>query len=218
MRVMTFQSTTKFLLGSRWFLGSLEFLTDKFGNLSLQEPDLSKVTGSGIGRLPLALIQVSLINEAQLEHKLGSLGETDMDPTEDKADHTQAVLTATIDPIYLPSSESDSEDGREVYMVEQVGELSKKTTKEIQWEAEEEITRAESTWLGNSTRGRGTMACRMTQEARRMSTRMEPLQGSTIPSSTEDATPIEIDADIDHDQSVRKSVWSSTRVNKFAAC
>jgi hypothetical protein len=51
-----------------------------------------------------------------------------------------------------------------------------------------------------------------------MSTQMEPLQGSTIPSSTEDATPIEIDADIDHDQSVRKSVRSSTRVNKFVAC
>jgi hypothetical protein len=34
---MAFQSTTKFLPGSRWFLGSLVFLTDQFGNLSLQE-------------------------------------------------------------------------------------------------------------------------------------------------------------------------------------
>jgi hypothetical protein len=104
---------------------------------------LSKVTGSGTSRLPLAPILVGLVNEVQLEHKLGSLGETDMDPTEDKAGHTQAILTATIDPICPPSSESDSEDGREVYMVEQVGELSKKTAKEIQWEAEEEIARAE---------------------------------------------------------------------------
>jgi hypothetical protein len=49
VRTMAFQSTTKFLPGSRWFLGSLEFLTDKFGNLSLQEPELSRVAGSGTG-------------------------------------------------------------------------------------------------------------------------------------------------------------------------
>jgi hypothetical protein len=42
VRTMTFQSTTMFLPGSRWFLDSLEFLTDKFGNLILQEPELSK--------------------------------------------------------------------------------------------------------------------------------------------------------------------------------
>jgi hypothetical protein len=56
MRTMAFQSTTKFLPGSRWFLGSLEFLTDKFENLSLQEQELSKVTGSGTGHLPLTLV------------------------------------------------------------------------------------------------------------------------------------------------------------------
>jgi hypothetical protein len=37
VRAMAYQSTTKFLPGSRWFLGSLEFITDKFGDLSLQE-------------------------------------------------------------------------------------------------------------------------------------------------------------------------------------
>jgi hypothetical protein len=42
VRAMAFQSTTKFLPGSRWFLSSLEFLTDKFGNLILQEPELRK--------------------------------------------------------------------------------------------------------------------------------------------------------------------------------
>jgi hypothetical protein len=51
VRVMAFQSTTKFLPNCRWFLDSLEFLTDKFENLSLQEPKLSKVTGLGIGHL-----------------------------------------------------------------------------------------------------------------------------------------------------------------------
>jgi hypothetical protein len=113
MRTMAFESTTKLLPGSRWFLGSLEFLTDKFGNLSLQELKLSKVVGSGNDRLLLALVWVSLINEAQF--RLGLLGETDTDPVEDRAYHTLAAAT---DPIYLPSLGSDSEYGREVYMVE----------------------------------------------------------------------------------------------------
>jgi hypothetical protein len=51
MRVMAFQSTTKFLPGSRWFLGSLQFVTDKFGDLNLQKPESSKVTGSGTDHL-----------------------------------------------------------------------------------------------------------------------------------------------------------------------
>jgi hypothetical protein len=32
---MAYQSTIKFLPGSRWFLGSLQFITDKFGELTL---------------------------------------------------------------------------------------------------------------------------------------------------------------------------------------
>jgi hypothetical protein len=61
VRTMVFQSTTKFLPGSKWFMDSLEFLTDK-------------VTRSGTGLLPPAPVRVSLVNEAQLEHGLGSLG------------------------------------------------------------------------------------------------------------------------------------------------
>jgi hypothetical protein len=70
MRTMAFQSTTKFLPGSRWFLDSLEFLTGKFGDLSLHEPEMSEVTGSGTGHLPPALVRVGLVNEAQLRHRL----------------------------------------------------------------------------------------------------------------------------------------------------
>jgi hypothetical protein len=91
VRTMVFQSTTKFLPGSRWFLGSLEFLSDKFRNLSLQEPELSKVAGLGIGCLPPAPVRVGLINEAQLKHRLGSLWEMDTDPAEDRDDHTLAA-------------------------------------------------------------------------------------------------------------------------------
>jgi hypothetical protein len=54
MREMAIQSTTKFLSGSRWFLGSLQFVINKFGDLNLQEPESSEVTESGTGHLPLA--------------------------------------------------------------------------------------------------------------------------------------------------------------------
>jgi hypothetical protein len=50
MRSMVFQTATKFLPGSRWALRSLLFITDKFGELSLQKLESPKVTGSGIGR------------------------------------------------------------------------------------------------------------------------------------------------------------------------
>jgi hypothetical protein len=47
----------------------------------------------------------------------------DLDPIGDKADHTLAVSTATTDPIYQSSLESDSKGDREVYMVGQRGTL-----------------------------------------------------------------------------------------------
>jgi hypothetical protein len=56
------------------------------------------------------------------------LGEMDTDPVEDRADHTLAALAAATDLIYSPSSGSDSEYSREVYMMEQGGELPEKTT------------------------------------------------------------------------------------------
>jgi hypothetical protein len=92
---------------------------------------LSKVTGLGTGDLPSAPVCWGrrIINEAQLGHRLGSLGEMDMDPTEDKVDHTLAAQAATTDLICLPSSESNFQYGREVYMVEQGHEPLEKTIK-----------------------------------------------------------------------------------------
>jgi hypothetical protein len=119
MRAMVFQSGNKFLPGSRWFLGSLEFITNKFGDLSLQEPESHEVARSCTSRLPLDPVQVDLVSEAQLRHELNALGETDSDPTRDKANHTLATLTATTDPIYQSSLESNSENSGEVYMVGQ---------------------------------------------------------------------------------------------------
>jgi hypothetical protein len=129
VRAMVFQSTTKFLPDSRWFLGSLEFLTDKFGNLSLQELELNKVTGSGTDRLPLDPFQVSLVNKTQPRHELGTLGKKDTYPAKVKADHTLADQIAATDMICSPVSVSDSKYSSEVYMVEQGGEPLKKLPK-----------------------------------------------------------------------------------------
>jgi hypothetical protein len=123
---MVFQSTTKLLPSSRWFLGSLLFITDKFGYLSLQEPELREVIGSGTDRLSPASVRVSLINEAQLGHGLSELGRVDLDPPGDKADHTLVILAATTDPIYQSSPEIDSKGGGEVYMVGNGEELPEK--------------------------------------------------------------------------------------------
>jgi hypothetical protein len=65
---MVFPSTAKFLLCSRWVLGSLLFIVDKFGDLILQEPESREVIGSGTDRLPSTPVRVGLINEAQLRH------------------------------------------------------------------------------------------------------------------------------------------------------
>jgi hypothetical protein len=55
----------------------------------------------------------------------------DPDPAGDKADHILAVSAATIDWIYQSSPESDSEGGREVYMVGNGEVPPEKTTEEI---------------------------------------------------------------------------------------
>jgi hypothetical protein len=81
------------------------------------------------------------------------LGKIDLDPTEDKVNHTLAILAATIDPIYQSSPESNSEGGEEVYMVGNGEEPLEKTIEEIQWAVEEEITRA-TCWAREAERGK----------------------------------------------------------------
>jgi hypothetical protein len=84
MRAMAFQSTTKFLPGSRWVLGSLVFIAGKIGDLNLQEPELHKIIRLGTVCLPPAPVQVNLINEAQLITGFVKLGKTDPVPSGDK--------------------------------------------------------------------------------------------------------------------------------------
>jgi hypothetical protein len=147
VRAMVFQSMTKFLPDSRWVLGSLLFIADKFGDLNLQEPESCEVNRSGTDHIPPAPVWVDLINEAQLGHGLVKLGKTDPNPSGDKVDHTLADSTTIIDPIYQSSPESESEGNREVYMVGQGEEPPEMTIEEIQREEEEEEEIARTTHL-----------------------------------------------------------------------
>jgi hypothetical protein len=93
---------------------------------------LRRIIRSGTDCLPPALIRVGLINEAQLKCRLSELGKMDSDPIGYKADHTSAVPTATIDPIFQLPLKSAYEGGREVYMMGNREEISDKMVEEIQ--------------------------------------------------------------------------------------
>jgi hypothetical protein len=111
MRSMTFQSSNKFLPDSRWVLGSLLFIVDKFGDLSLQEPESREVTGLDTDHIPLIPARVGLVHEAQLKHGFNTLGEAESDPSWDKADHHGVSCPATANPIYQPLLEFDFDSG-----------------------------------------------------------------------------------------------------------
>jgi hypothetical protein len=117
VRSMAFQSTSKFSLDLRWIFASLLFIPDKFGDVSLQEPELQDVIRSGTNCIPLISARVSLVTEAQLRHRLDTFGEAESDPSRDKADHHGITCPVTADPIYQSPPESDSDGGRDVYMV-----------------------------------------------------------------------------------------------------
>jgi hypothetical protein len=80
VRSMSFQSTSKFLPSSRLVLVSLLFIDDKFGDLSLQEPEKPEVIRSGINHVPPVPIRVGLVNEPQLGHRFKESGEAESDP------------------------------------------------------------------------------------------------------------------------------------------
>jgi hypothetical protein len=61
MRLMPFESTTKFLPDLRFVFGSLYFIANKLGDLSMQEPEQQEVSGSGADQLILTPARVSLI-------------------------------------------------------------------------------------------------------------------------------------------------------------
>jgi hypothetical protein len=76
----------------------------------------------------------------------------ELDPLGDKAGHHGIGCLAATDLICQSPLKSDSDCGQEVYMVGQGEQPTKKTTKEVTQEAEEEITRA--TWLTSEAAGK----------------------------------------------------------------
>jgi hypothetical protein len=73
VRSMAFKSTSKFLSGSRLVFRFLLFITNKMGDLNLQEPEPREITGSDTDRFPPIPVRVGLTCEAQLGHESNSL-------------------------------------------------------------------------------------------------------------------------------------------------
>jgi hypothetical protein len=97
--------------------GSLLFIANKMGDLSLQEPKLQEITGSDTDRFPPTLVRVSLVCEACPRHGSNKSGESKSDLSVDNVYHCKICCPIATDPIYKPSSESDSEGDREIFMV-----------------------------------------------------------------------------------------------------
>jgi hypothetical protein len=112
VRSMSFQSTSKFLPGTRTVFGSLLFIADKMGYLNLQEPESWEIVGLGTDIFPLASAEVDLACEARLGH-----GSSRSGGGEDNIDHHKICCPDAADPIYKSSLESDSDGYREVFMV-----------------------------------------------------------------------------------------------------
>jgi hypothetical protein len=104
VRLMVFQSASKFLPSSRLGFGSLLFIADKMGDLSLQEPESWEITRSGTNRFPPTPARVGLTCETQLGHRSG---EPESNPSGDNADHHEICCLITVDPIYKLSLESN---------------------------------------------------------------------------------------------------------------
>jgi hypothetical protein len=116
-RSMTFQSSSKFLPGSRLASGSLLFIANQMGDLSLSEPASREIVGSGTDRVHLIPTRDGLAYEAQLGHKTCLSAESELDPSMDNTDHHKVCCPTTTYPIYKPSPEFDSDNGQVVFMV-----------------------------------------------------------------------------------------------------
>jgi hypothetical protein len=141
VRSMAFKSTSKFLSGSRLVFGSILFVADKMGDLSLKELKLWEITGSDTDHFPPTSAQVGLTCEARLGHGSSQLGESESDPSGDNCNHHEICCPDVADPIYKPSLESKSDGGPKVFMVGKANPPANQTNAEIARAAEAEIAR-----------------------------------------------------------------------------
>jgi hypothetical protein len=116
---MMFQASAKFLPGSGFVFGSLHFIANKLGDLSLQEPEQQKVLEPGTNRPPSSPARVGLTLQTRPEHGSDVLGEFESDTFRENTDHLRVRCPDTVDPIYshIALSESNSKSIREIFMV-----------------------------------------------------------------------------------------------------
>jgi hypothetical protein len=115
---MAFDSTSRFLPGSRLVFGSLLFIVDKMGDLSLHQPEWREIIRSDTDHFPLTSTRAGVACEAWLGRGSIGSGEFELGPSGDSVDHHEICCPDTTDPIWEPWLEPDS-DGQEVFIVGQ---------------------------------------------------------------------------------------------------
>jgi hypothetical protein len=145
VRAMVFHPATKFLPGSRWCLGSLEFITNKFWG--------SKSAGTRVEQshqirhrpLPLDPVRVDLVSEAQLVHGLTPWLSWWPQQIQLTSHHHNLTLRTTVNSIWW---------AKEIHPLQRPPKKSIKRQKR-RWHGL-------PIWPGSSIKGRGITACRMT--------------------------------------------------------
>jgi hypothetical protein len=192
MRSMVFQSSSKFLPGSSWILGSLLFIVDKFGDLSMHESESREVIGSGTDHIPPTLARVSLVTEAQLRHGSNTSGEAESDPSRDKANHNGSV----VQPQQIQSTSRRRNPTpmatKKSTWWGRVNPLPIKPQKRSS-EKPRQKSPDRPNWLERPTRrpGRCIMISKMTRDRTMVKLGMASPQGDTTQSSTDSAQPVE---------------------------
>jgi hypothetical protein len=81
------------------------------GDLSLQESESQEIAELDTDHFPPTLVQVSLTCEARLVHRSCKLREFESDLSLDNVDDHEICCPDIVDPIYKPSSRTDSDGG-----------------------------------------------------------------------------------------------------------
>jgi hypothetical protein len=143
------------------------------------------------------------------------VGEAESDPLGDKADHHRIARSGAADPTHQSLSESGSDDDREVYMVGQCEQPTKKPSKRLPGKPRKRLP-VRPDWNKRQS-GKYTTTGKMIQDHQGMVLGMAPLLGDTTQSITCDTHLVVSSSEIDHSRSVRNSTGSSIRESRSTA-
>jgi hypothetical protein len=96
VKSMAFDSTSRFLPGSRLVIESVLFIADKMGDLSLHQPESWEIDGSNTDHFPSTPTQAGLACEARLGRGSSGPGEFESDPSGDSVNHHEMSLTLRV--------------------------------------------------------------------------------------------------------------------------